>query len=146
MRILGFSEKWPKLELRLPIEQRGLFTTFRFERRDRDWEVEELVQVVYKPRSKEREIWGIARIIRKQPKNLNKRWEYYPLPSYPNTTDMITPIEAEMDGFTGIHGVGDIEKMRRYFMDTYGYSRCSKEIINRLVLYWVNSRVPVPTD
>ena len=125
MRILGFSKKWGKLN-------QDVFTTFRFPRKDRDWEVEELVQVVYKPRSKERRILGIARIIRKEPKNLNKNFNYYS----PNTLDTITPQEAEDDGFTGMHGGGDTKKMRQYFVDTYGYSKC-KEAINKITLYWV---------
>lgn len=62
MRILGFSLKWPKLNLDKPVTERPIFTTFRFRRRDRDWEVGEVVQVVYKPRSKGREILGIAQI------------------------------------------------------------------------------------
>lgn len=130
MRILGFSKKWPKLS-------RDIFTTYRFSRKDKDWAVEEVVQVVYKPRSKEREILGVARIIRKQLKDLNKRWQYYPSPNFPNTSDMITPDEAEDDGFTEMHGGGDTQKMRRFFIDTYGYSRC-KEPINKLTLYWIN--------
>ncbi len=137
MRILGFTNKWAKLQLNKTVEERDLFTTYRFARKDRDWGVEEIVQIVYKPHSKDREILGIARIIRKQPKDLNKRWSYYPSTNIPNTSDMITPSEAEDDGFTGIHGGGDFEKMKRFFVDTYGYSRCSEELINKLVLYWI---------
>ena len=139
MRILGFSKKWPKFELNKPVGERELFSTYRFTRKDKDWEVEELAQIVYKPRSKEREILGIARIIRKQPKDLKKRWSYYPTPRCPNTPDMITPYEAEQDGFTGMHGGGDFEKMHRFFIDTYGYSRCENEPINKLILYWLGS-------
>lgn len=131
MRILGFSKKWNKLNNNI------LFTTFRFPRKDKNWEVEEVVQVVYKPRSKDREPLGVARIIRKEPKDLNKRWQYYPLPSFPNTPDMITPEEAREDGFEGMHGGGDIEKMHQFFIDTYSYSRCAKEKINKLTLYWI---------
>lgn len=137
MRILGFSKKWPKLHLDEPIEDRPPFTTFRMPRRDKDWSVEEVVQVVYKTRTKDREVLGVARIIRKQPKDLNKRWSYYPLPSYPNTPDMITPKDAEEDGFTGMHGGGDIEKMTKFFWDSLGYSRCMSEPINKLTLYWI---------
>jgi len=63
MRILGFSKKWAKLNNKL------LFTTFRFPRKDKDWEIEEVVQIVYKPRSKEREPLGIARIIPNPPES-----------------------------------------------------------------------------
>lgn len=133
MRILGFSQHWPKLANEL------LFTTYRFPRKDKDWEVEEVVQIVYKPRSKEREVLGVARVIRKQGKDLSKRFLYYPGlgNSYKeNTPDTITPSEAEEDGFGGMHGGGDTEKMRQYFIDTYGYSKC-REPINKLTLYWI---------
>jgi len=129
MRILGFTKKWDKLN-------EMIFTTYRFPRKDKDWEVEEVVQIVYKPRSKEREILGIARIICKQKKDLNKTWLYFPTPLYPNTSDMVTPTEAEEDGFTGMHGGGDTKAMRKFFCDTYGYSKC-KEPINKLTLYWI---------
>ncbi len=131
MRILGVSQKWGKLN-------NLLWTTYRFTRKDKDWEVEEVAQVVYKPRSKDREILGVARIIRKELKDLDKRFSYFPTPNSPNTPDMITPSEAEEDGFTGMHGGGDIKKMRQFFISTYGYGRCSNELINKLTLYWVS--------
>ena len=131
MRELGFSKKWDKLNSEI------LFTTFRFPRKDKDWQVEEVVKIVYKPRSKEREVMGVARIIRKDVKDLNKQFHYYTGGySMPNTPDTITPIEAEDDGFTGMHGGGDTEKMRQFFIDTYGYSKC-KELINKITLYWI---------
>ena len=101
--------------------------------------LEEVVKIVYKPRSKEREVLGVARIIRKETKDLNKQFHYY-VGGYstPNTPDTITPDEAEDDGFTGMHGGGDTEKMRKFFIDTYGYSRC-KEPINKLTLYWIKN-------
>jgi len=136
MREIGFSKRWGKL-------RDILFTTYRFQRKDKDWQVEEVVKCVYKPRSKEREVLGIARIIRKEPKDLNKRFFYYPgIGNYTekNTPDTITPDEAEADGFTGMHGGGDTEKMRKFFVDTYGYSKC-KEPINKLTLYWL---LPTP--
>jgi hypothetical protein len=130
MRILGFTKKWPKL-------QKDIFTTFRFTRKDKDWAVEELVQIVFHPRSKDRKVLGVARIIRKDPKDLNKRWSYVAgFPGHENTSDMIIPAEAEDDGFTGQHGGGDTEAMRRFFLETYGYSKC-KEPINKLTLYWI---------
>ncbi len=131
MRILGVSKKWDKLNNEI------LFTTYRFTRKDKDWEVEEVAQIVYKPRSKAREILGIARIIRKQEKHLGKRWNYYPLPGSPNTPDMIDPAEAEEDGFTGRHGGGDVEGMQQWFRETYGWSKCDREPINKLTLYWI---------
>jgi hypothetical protein len=139
MRILGFSTKWQKLDNDL------VFTTFRFARKDaskgRDWAVEEAVQIFYKPRSPKREFLGIARIIRKEPKDLNKRFTYWQAlgsPSKTNTPDTITPREAEDDGFEGNHGGGDTEKMRDYFRTTYGYSKCRNEPIYKLTLYWID--------
>ena len=62
MRILSFSKHWNKLE-------KDEFTTFRFPRKDRDWEAGEVVQVYYKNRTPQREYLGIARIFRKE-----ERW------------------------------------------------------------------------
>lgn len=132
MRILGFTKKWAKLNKGI------LFTTFRYPRRDKDWRVEELVQIVYKPRSKEREILGIARIIRKQEKNTKKRWSYYPLPSFPNTSDMITPEEAYEDGFSGMHGGGDIEKLLDWLQESAGIRFFRESLVNKLILYWID--------
>jgi hypothetical protein len=136
MRIIGFTKKWGKLNNDL------FFTTYRFPRKDKDWGIEEIVQCVYKPRSKEREVLGIARIIRKQPKDLNKQYHYLVtvFGGYKNTPDIITPEEAENDGFTGMHGGGDTEKMRKFFIDTYGYSACENPI-NKLTLYWISKVV-----
>lgn len=134
MRELGFSKKWGKL-------RELTFTTYRFPRKDKDWQVEEVVKCVYKPRSQEREVLGVARIIRKESKDLNKQFHYY-VGGYsePNTPGILTPDEAEADGFTGMHGGGDTEKMRKFFVDTYGYSRC-KEPINKLTLYWFEQAI-----
>lgn len=45
MRILGFSKHWAKLD-------NPEFTTFRFPRKDKDWQIGETVKIVIKPRSK----------------------------------------------------------------------------------------------
>jgi hypothetical protein len=59
MRILGFAIRWPKLKQKQ-------FTTFRFERKDRDWQVDEVVQIRIKPRSKGGgDILGTAKIVDK---------------------------------------------------------------------------------
>ena len=135
MRILGFSEHWHKLDNDL------LFTTFRFARKDadkgRDWAIEETVQIFYKPRSPKREYLGIARIIRKEPRNLSKLFSYFGN-FHENTPDVIRPDEAEADGFTNKHhGGGDTEAMRDYFRKTYGWSKCDKEPIYKITLYWI---------
>ena len=136
MRILGFSKKWPKLNKRWFEPNLQTFTTFRFPRKDRDWEVEELVQVVYKPRSKEREPLGMARIIRKQEKDTNKK--FYIFGDTCKDPDVITPADAYEDGFSGMHGGGDIEKLLAFLKGTSTYEqfyRVGK--VNKLTLYWI---------
>ncbi len=59
MRIIGFSKKWSKLS-------QPTFTTFRVERKDKDWFTGESVRVVVQPRTKGREPLGIAQIINKE--------------------------------------------------------------------------------
>jgi len=80
MRVLGFSKKWDKL-------QRPEHTTFRFPRKDKDWFEGEIVQEVYKPRSKEREVLRVCQIARKEPKQLAD----------------ITHEEAVEDGFINLY-------------------------------------------
>jgi len=112
MRILGFEKKWPKL-------QKNNFTTFRFPRKDRDWQTGEEVQIVYKPRSKEREILGIARIINKDERQFLSFGQFE-----------IMDEEARDDGFTGY-----IE-MKDWFFKRYG-DRIFDEPMNKLTLTWV---------
>lgn len=84
MRELGMSEMWPKLD-------HDEFTTFRFPRRDRDWEAGENVKVVFKPRSRERKVLGIAWIRSIEPRKL--------IGSSETTPPGITQDEAIADGF-----------------------------------------------
>ncbi len=104
MRILGVAEKWPKLK-------KPLWTTFRLCRRDRDWQVGEVVQVVYRPRSKQREVLGVARILEKTPKHI------------------ITKDEATEDGFE------NTQEMRAWILKTHG-DRIKTEPLNKLTLAW----------
>ena len=104
MRILGFSKKWDKLN---DIE----FTTFRFTRRDNDWYGGEVVQIVYKPRTKEREILGVAHIISK---------EY-------GKVEEITEDEAKRDGFSSAL------EMWLWLKKPNG-----NDLIHKLTLRWVN--------
>lgn len=76
MRVLGFSLKWDKLG-------EPIHTTFRRPRKDKDWYEGEVVQEVYKPKSKEREILQIAQIMSKEPRIFKD----------------ITEAEAVKDGF-----------------------------------------------
>mgnify|MGYP001585030723 FL=1 len=107
MRILGFSKKWNKLT-------NQQFTTFRFQRRDKDWEIGEQVQVVYKPRSKEREILGIAQIIAKDFCNIRE----------------LSQTDAIQDGFL------DREDMMKWLDKVYK-GRIYEEPMNKLTLKWV---------
>jgi hypothetical protein len=50
---------------------------------------------------------------------------------------MITPDEAKEDGFDNMSMCGDTGKMKQFFYDTYGYSKCQNEPINKLTLYWI---------
>ncbi len=111
MRILGFSKKWDKLN---GIE----FTTFRFPRKDRDWEAGEVVQVVFKPRSKEREILGSARINHKSSVGIMN----------------ITEEEAIKDGFLGCRD------MEAWMIKTHGESK-TWQPMNKLTLRWLGNEV-----
>ena len=77
MRIMGFSEMWPKL-------QQQEFTTFRVPRKDKDWWTGELVQIVYRPRSRNRKLICLAEIHQKNP----------------ITFKAVTEEEAKADGFS----------------------------------------------
>ena len=114
MRILGFSQKWPKLE-------QEEFTTFRFPRRDRDWQVGEQVQIVIHPRKKGGgEHLGIAKIIKKELRKIaTAHSEYRP-----------TEQEAVEDGFE------NLKTMNEWFRDTHG-SRIFQEPVNKLTLKWL---------
>ena len=95
MRVLGFSKKWPKL-------YQPEFTTFRFPRKDsdrgRDWKVGELVQIVYHPRGKDREVICVAKIISKTPRKLED----------------VNDTEACLDGFESA------KDMHYWMLKTYG--------------------------
>lgn len=107
MRVLGFSKRWQKLS-------NPEFSTFRFPRRDRDWKVGEIVQIVYKPRSKEHEVLQVAIIIGKEPKQLAD----------------ITREEAIADGFNSR------TELRQWMTKTYGRTDriASNEPMNKLTL------------
>lgn len=131
MRILGFGNKWPKL-------QQDTFTTFRFKREDRDWEMGELVQVVFKPRSKERQVLGVAKILAKEPRCM--AWGGSKL-----TDPKVANAEANEDGFPDGYDQYGNHKSGYYYMwewlfDTYGGRRLLDEPMNRLTLRWLERR------
>ena len=109
MRILGFAKMWDKLK---QLE----FTTFRYPRRDRDWRLGESVQIVIKPRSKDREYLGYAEII--------AIWSDH--------MEDISDEEAQQDGFI------DAKDMKAWLRKTYGsddrWVFCVP--MNKLTLRW----------
>ena len=111
MRIISFSKMWEKLS-------QAEFTTFRFPRKDRDWERGEVVQVYFKSRSPERERLGIAAIIFKE-----IRFDGKP------ETD-VTRAEAIADGFCSIRD------MENWMIKTHGMVKAWKPM-NKLTLRWV---------
>lgn len=117
MRILGFSKKWAKL-------QQDKFTTFRFTRRDKDWQVGELVKVVYKPRRKGGgEKLGVAQIISKE-----RRWIF--TAKKLRGQKAVTPSEAHTDGFKSY------VEMAVWLVKIYGHTRLVNEPMNKLTLRW----------
>lgn len=114
MRILGVSASWPKLKQKR-------WTTFRLRRRDKDWHEGEVVQIVYRPRSKQREVLGIAKIVSKE---LRHFWgmlkEGEPIANY----------EAVEDGF------GDVRAMWLWMKKAHR-DRIYTEPVNKLTLEWV---------
>lgn len=124
MRILGFSKKWDKLN-------QSEFTTFRFPRRDKDWAIGESVQIIYHPRSKDREFLGIAEII-----NMGKRAMAW----HGDMTGEIkvTNEEAIEDGFDNTLGItgGAYFSMWEFLWEYYGGRRLLKEPMNKLTLAW----------
>lgn len=132
MRILGFSQMWPKLA-------QETFTTFRFARKDRDWEVGEIVQVVLHPRRKGGgEALGVAEIVGKEPRRIPWRGQCG------FEAAEVTNAEANADGFPdGMEKVcGRLVPQAGYFrmweflFKAYGPARLFAEPVNKLTLTW----------
>lgn len=121
MRILGFSEKWDKLN-------RSEFTTFRFTRKDRDWRVGEVVQVVFKPRTKGREMLGVAEIIGKE-----RRWVGWGVSRVGSLVWAVSHKEAVEDGFTGV-----LEMVN--WMTKAHRDRNNREPMNKITLRWLERK------
>jgi hypothetical protein len=111
---------WPKLKA-------VGFTTFRFERKDKDWQKNETVQVVFQPRSKNRRILGTAIIVAKDQRCTASYWIRHSRPAMP----VIANVEAVLDGFKNAAG------MEGWLAKTYG-NRPGDEPMNKLSLIWVN--------
>ena len=117
MRILSFNQRSPKL-------QQDEFSTFRFKRRDIDWAVGEVVQIVFKPWGKEREILGIAEIVGKEARRIFPTRKLCHIP-------LLTEREAIRDGFIGW---GDFAL---WLVKAYGHKRVWEEPMNKLLLRWI---------
>ena len=121
MRILGVSQLWEKLK-------QDIWTTFRFERKDRDWRIGEVAQIVLHPRSKKRQVLGLAQIVKKEP-----RWMDWQFPK--SQYQLILLDEIKADGFE------DWESMYRWLLSAYGInSRLMFEAMNKLTLQWKERR------
>lgn len=96
MRELSFSQLWPKLV-------QPQYTTFRFPRRDKDWQVGEVVKVLFKARSpRDRSVLGIGEIVGKVPRWVMEDDPYKLAIDYAATFGIatFTKAEAVADGFT----------------------------------------------
>ena len=83
--------------------------------------------------SKDREPLGIARIIRKQEKDMaNKYWEYRSRRDVLADSKCIHPGEALADGFISQHGAGDVKAMLEFLREPR-----RGDIINKITLYWI---------
>jgi len=122
MRILGFSRRdWINYETGHPKLEEDKFTTFRFKRRDRDYEVGEVVRVVIRPRRKGGgEYMGPAMIIAREPRGM-------PLPEGPPPA--IIREEARRDGFLSY------KDMWTWLYRIHG-DRLLQEPMNKLTLSW----------
>lgn len=124
MRELSFSQLWPKL-----VQPR--YTTFRFPRKDKDWQVGEVVKVLFKARSShDRSVLGIAEIVSKVPRWVIMPMERSLLPSgWEKQAFWINRFEAQRDGF------GDMRAMYDYMVKAYNI-RLKQEPMNKLTLAW----------
>ena len=116
MRIMGFSVKWRKL-------QQPVFTTFRLPRKDKDWYIGERVQIVFHPRSKDREILGEAVIVNVEARSFN-----------PAMAPKITNDEAIADGF------GGIITMLKWLENTHGHFNAST-VFHKITLQHFKERI-----
>jgi len=123
MRILGFSKLWPKLT------EGWEFTTFRVPRLDRDWQPKEVVQIVLKPRSKNRVVLGTAEIRKVEPRQFPRQMINLALQ---HGVPYITNDEARIDGFA------DMREMYQWMVKTHGHDdRFFFLPINKLTVRWI---------
>ena len=118
MRSLGFSKHWAKLK-------EDIFSTFRYPRHDKDWEVGEEVQIVILPRREEGgEKLGIAKITSKEVVELNAY--------FAEVGRLVTDTEAIADGFSSR------KDMIQWMQKTYGLDYVSR--MNKLTLKYTSKK------
>ena len=122
MRILGFSKYWINYLTGKPKLHSDTFSTFRYPRKDRDWQVGEKIQIVMNPRSPRKEWLGVAEIIAKEQRNVG--WV-----KIPGVKDL-TFREAMEDGFKRK------SEMVGWLYNLYG-DKILTVPINKLVIKWV---------
>ena len=110
MREISFAKRWEKLE-------EPEFTTFRMQRRDKDWQLGERVKVVYHARQKDREVLGIADIVRMEEVDLK----------------LITLNEAVGDGFQSV------AEMVTWLLEVHG-ARLKQVPLHKLTLQYLVAR------
>ena len=124
MRVLGFSELWPKLG-------QHTFTTFRYIRKDKDWAAGEQVQIVFDKRGPQRSVLGIAEIVKIQPRCIKRGCRC--------GKQKVSINEAQADGFK------DYWAMWAWFYDTYHNSDHWPDCnLNRITLAWQQLWLYVP--
>lgn len=120
MRIMPFAKPWPKLT-------KPSFTTFRLQRRDKDWQLDERVHVVVHARTRHRMVMGDADIVRKEEVVLNQ----------------ITEAEAVEDIFDNAEQM--IEWLRRAHGSRLGQVPLHKLTLAYTILVGVTQE-PITTD
>jgi len=137
MREFMVSRKdWMNYLTNTPKLQEPEFTTFRLPRKDKDWREKEIVLIVYKPRGKNREVLGTAKIITKEPKY------FFYIPHGLFKERIINDKDAKRDGFQSSHEMylamikmHGHEKIDGSFLVTGPYDGR----INKLTLRWMKT-------
>ncbi len=128
MRILGFSREWGKLE-------NPEFTTFRFPRRDKDWQFYEVVRIVLHPRRKGGgKFLGTARIEHIEPRHILD----------PNLGAIVAPAVDEEEAIAD--GFASLQDMRKWLITAYRESPLRRCPMNKLTLHWIRREVNYEKD
>lgn len=119
MRDMPFAKEWDKLK-------QPEFTTFRLERKDKDYAVGEIVRPILHARTKNRRVLGEARIVAKEDRRVVGSMFQAPL---------ITLAEAMADGFSS--GA----RMEAFLKKSHGNSIYLRPL-HKLTLRWEYQEEP----